>query len=57
MAGTSPGPAPDHLAAWPDRVYVIDAAGKVAYKGDPGPRGFKVSEVPQVLDKLLTSKR
>src|SRR5688572_372478 len=26
-------------AAWPDRVYVIDAAGRIAYKGGPGPRG------------------
>jgi hypothetical protein len=34
-------------------VYVLDAAGKVAYKGDPGPRGFKVAEVPPVLERLL----
>jgi hypothetical protein len=37
----------------PDRIYVIDAQGKIAYKGGPGPRGFRVSEVPPVLDKLL----
>lgn len=39
--------------AWPDRLYVIDAAGKLAYVGAPGPRGFKVQEVPLVLDRLL----
>ncbi len=40
-------------AGWPDRIYVIDAEGKVAYKGGPGPQGFRVAEVPPVLDKLL----
>jgi hypothetical protein len=39
--------------AWPDRLYVIDAMGKLAYVGAPGPRGFKVQELPPVLDKLL----
>ncbi len=41
--------------AWPDRIYVIDADGKIAFKGEPGPRGFKVNEVPPVLDKLLNA--
>ena len=45
------------FAAWPDRVYVLDAAGKVAYKGEPGPRGFKVGELPPVLDKLLAKTK
>jgi hypothetical protein len=40
-------------AAWPDRLYVIDAAGKLAYVGRPGPGGFKVNEVPPVLERLL----
>ena len=39
--------------AMPDRIYVIDARGKIAYKGGHGPDGFRVSEVPPVLDKLL----
>ena len=43
-------------AGWPDRIYVIDANGKVAYKGGPGPGGFRVPEVPPVLEKLLTNK-
>jgi hypothetical protein len=45
------------FAAWPDRIYVLDAAGKVVYKGGPGPRGFKVAEVPPVLQKLLGEKK
>jgi len=39
-------------AGWPDRLYVVDAAGKIAYVGDPGPRGFKPAEIPPVLKKL-----
>ena len=42
-----------NYAGWPDRLYVIDAEGKVAYKGGPGPRGFKTEEVSPVLEKLL----
>jgi hypothetical protein len=45
------------FAAWPDRVYVLDATGKVAYKGEPGPRGFQVNEVPPVLERLLGPKK
>jgi hypothetical protein len=31
----------------------LDAGGVVAYKGGPGPGGFRVAEVPPVLKKLL----
>jgi hypothetical protein len=40
-------------AAWPDRIYVVDAEGKVAYKGEPGPRGFKPGEAEEALKKLV----
>ena len=43
-------------AGWPDRFYVIDAEGKVAYKGEPGPRGFKPADAEAVLKKLLDGK-
>jgi hypothetical protein len=42
------------FAAWPDRIYVLDRDGKVAYKGGPGPRGFKVKEAEAALKKVLT---
>jgi hypothetical protein len=32
-------------AGWPDRMYVVGADGAVAYKGGPGPGGFKPAEV------------
>lgn len=40
-------------AGWPDRLYVIDAEGNVAYRGDPGPRGFRPAEAEAALKKLL----
>jgi hypothetical protein len=33
----------------PDRLYIIDAAGRVAYKGGRGPFGFKPGEMEQAL--------
>jgi type I thyroxine 5'-deiodinase len=40
-------------AGWPDRIYVVDREGKVAYKGEPGPRGFKPADAEAALKKLL----
>jgi hypothetical protein len=37
----------------PSRLYVIDRAGKVAYKGGRGPFGFKPAEMEQSLVLLL----
>jgi hypothetical protein len=36
----------------PDRLYVLDAKGKVTYKGGRGPFGFNPQEMEQIL--LLT---
>jgi hypothetical protein len=38
-------------AGWPDRLYVIGTDGKIAYKGSPGPQGFKVGEVEDWLKR------
>jgi type I thyroxine 5'-deiodinase len=37
---------------WPDRIYLIDAAGNIAYKSKPGPFGFKPDELKAALEKL-----
>jgi type I thyroxine 5'-deiodinase len=37
---------------WPDRMYVIDRDGKIAYKSKPGPFGFKPAEVEEVLRRI-----
>lgn len=38
---------------WPDRLYVIGADGRVAYKSKPGPYGFKPGEVEATLKRIL----
>jgi len=42
---------------WPDRLYVIDRAGKIAYKSPAGPYGFKPAEVEAALKILLPQAR
>jgi type I thyroxine 5'-deiodinase len=32
-------------AGWPERLYVIEPGGAIAYKGEPGPFGFHPEEV------------
>lgn len=38
--------------AWPDRLYLIDTQGRVAYKSAPGPFGFKPDELEAALQEL-----
>lgn len=40
-------------SAWPDRLYVVDKEGKIAYKGGPGPRGFDSKELGVFLELHL----
>jgi len=39
--------------AWPDRLYVIDRDGRVAYKSAAGPFGFKPAAVEEALKRLI----
>jgi hypothetical protein len=41
----------------PDRLYVIDGAGRVAYKGGRGPFGFKSGEMEQSLIMTLLDEQ
>jgi type I thyroxine 5'-deiodinase len=41
--------------AWPDRLYVIDREGLVAYKSKPGPFGFKPKDMEVVLKKVVST--
>jgi hypothetical protein len=40
----------------PDRLYVIDAEGRVAYKGGRGPFGFNPAEMEQALVMTLLER-
>lgn len=43
--------------AWPDRLYVIDRSGRVAYKSRAGPYGFHPAEMAKVLQRLVPPSR
>ena len=38
---------------WPDRLYVIDQSGHIAYKSAAGPFGFKPADVETVLKRIV----
>jgi hypothetical protein len=40
-------------SGWPDRIYVIDVDGKIAYRGEQGPKGFKPDEAEAALKEIV----
>ena len=38
---------------WPDRLYLVDATGRVAYKSKPGPFGFNAGDLEAAIKKIL----
>ena len=38
---------------WPDRLYLIGKDGRIAWKGNPGPQGFKPPELEAAIQKEL----
>lgn len=40
-------------SGWPDRLFIIDKEGKVAYSGEQGPRGFRPDLAQMALDRLV----
>lgn len=42
---------------WPDRLYLIDASGRIAYKSKPGPFGFKSDELRAAVEKAVTQSQ
>ena len=42
-------------AALPDRLYLIDAGGRIVYRSEPGPLGFKVDELESAIERLLAT--
>ena len=38
---------------WPDRIYLIDSQGRVAYKSKPGPFCFKPEELAIALSQVV----
>ena len=50
-------PAGNAYSGMPARLYVIDTAGRVAYKSGRGPFGFKTGEMEQALVMTLLEEK
>ena len=44
------------FAAWPERIYILGAGGKVLYKGGMGPFGFHPDEAEKALAKIVPAR-
>ena len=44
-------------SAWPERIYLLDSSGRVAYRGGPGPYEFRPEEAREALFELLRLER
>ena len=40
-------------AGWPERLFLVDKTGKLAYCGGPGPFGFEPDELEASIRRLL----
>ena len=40
------------FAAWPERIYIVGADGRIAYKGGPGPYEFNPAEAEAALKQI-----
>ena len=49
-------PAEDAFAAWPERLYVVDESGNIAYKGGTGPMNFDPDELEVWLEEWLPGR-
>ena len=38
---------------WPDRLYLIDKDGRVAYKSEPGPFGFRPAQLEAAMRMIV----
>jgi len=43
--------------AWPERLYLIGADGRVAYTGEPGPGGFDPDGLEQAIEEQVQAAR
>jgi Iodothyronine deiodinase len=41
---------------WPERLYLVNREGRVAYKSRPGPFGFKLTDLEDALRSVVASE-
>lgn len=46
-----------NYTAWPDRIYLVDKEGRIAFKSDAGPFGFQTDVLSNALRQLLSNSR
>lgn len=39
----------ERYAGWPERIFIVDASGRIAYAGGLGPWGFKPDDLERWL--------
>lgn len=39
--------------AWPDRLFLIDNNGRIAYKSEAGPFGFKTGDLSKAIEQVV----
>jgi hypothetical protein len=44
------------FSAWPERIYIVNAEGRIHYRGGPGPFEFKPQEARTALELLLEAE-
>jgi hypothetical protein len=44
-------------AAWPERIYIVDEQGRIAYKGKTGPFGYHPEELEAWLARRFPEAR
>ena len=42
-----------NYTAWPDRLYLVGRDGRIAWKGEPGPRGFRPPDLEKAIETEL----
>lgn len=40
---------------WPDRLYVIDLDGRITFKSEAGPFGFKTDQLSRAVEQVVES--
>ena len=48
--------ANEAYAGWPERFYIVDERGVIAYKGKTGPFGYHPEEVAQWLERRFPGR-
>lgn len=44
------------FSAWPERIYIVGADGRIVYQGGHGPYDFHPEEARAALERILDSK-